>query len=248
MPSTSRRLRIRDRDDELCAAPPFVASIPRAVIATFTEGALYRRRAVVAGSRCFETMPLAPSLRACANITAPSPSRCSVYRMPAGVLASSFASLACAPQADPRISEARRLPPPSHRNPHASAIKAVIDGEAVWCDGNGLAIFDKLHSRTYAGEVILYAFDLLELHGEDWRPPPLEDRKARLARLLAKSPAGVGYTEHLKRRASRSTAIIPPVGPEALAAGRGGLWPTSKPIPFRKCRHPKKSKRLYSIN
>jgi ATP-dependent DNA ligase len=53
---------------------------------------------------------------------------------------------------------------------------AAIDGEAVWCDGEGLAIFDKLHSRAYDAEVILYAFDLLELDGEDWRPRPLEER------------------------------------------------------------------------
>jgi ATP-dependent DNA ligase len=30
----------------------------------------------------------------------------------------------------------------------------TIDGEAVWCDGDGLAIFDKLHSRAHDGEVI----------------------------------------------------------------------------------------------
>jgi ATP-dependent DNA ligase len=30
---------------------------------------------------------------------------------------------------------------------------AVIDGEAVWCDGDGLAVFDKLHSRACDGEV-----------------------------------------------------------------------------------------------
>ena len=47
---------------------------------------------------------------------------------------------------------------------------ATIDGEAVWCDGEGLAIFDKLHSRAHDGAVILYAFDLLELDGADWRP------------------------------------------------------------------------------
>jgi ATP-dependent DNA ligase len=75
------------------------------------------------------------------------------------------------------------------------ALQAVIDGEAVWCDGQGLAILDKVHSRAYDGEVILYAFDLLELHGEDWQPRPLEQRKARLAKLLAKAPAGVHYTE-----------------------------------------------------
>ena len=46
--------------------------------------------------------------------------------------------------------------------------------------------------------MILYAFDLLELHGEDWRPRPLEERKARLAKLLARAPAGIQYTEHLE--------------------------------------------------
>jgi ATP-dependent DNA ligase len=38
---------------------------------------------------------------------------------------------------------------------------ATIDGEAVWCDGEGLAIFEKLHSRACDGQAILYAFDLL---------------------------------------------------------------------------------------
>jgi hypothetical protein len=34
-------------------------------------------------------------------------------------------------------------------------------------------------------------------HGEDWRPPPLEERKAKLERLLAKASAGIQYSEHL---------------------------------------------------
>jgi hypothetical protein len=52
---------------------------------------------------------------------------------------------------NPRISKAvADLPPAS----------ATIDREAVWCDGEGLAIFDRLHSRVYDGEVSLYAFDL----------------------------------------------------------------------------------------
>jgi bifunctional non-homologous end joining protein LigD len=75
---------------------------------------------------------------------------------------------------------------------------ATIDGEAVWCDGDGLAIFDRLHSRTYDREVILYAFDLLELDGKDWRPRTLGERKDRLAELLASAPAGIRYSEHLE--------------------------------------------------
>jgi hypothetical protein len=73
-----------------------------------------------------------------------------------------------------------------------------IDGEAVWCDGDGLAIFEKLHSRAYDGEVSLYAFDLLELDGTDWRQRTLEERKHRLAELLATAPPGIQYSEHLE--------------------------------------------------
>jgi bifunctional non-homologous end joining protein LigD len=62
----------------------------------------------------------------------------------------------------------------------------------------GLAIFDKLHSRACDHQVFLYAFDLLELDGEDLRPRPLEARKANLAKLLAKATAGIQYSEHLE--------------------------------------------------
>jgi ATP-dependent DNA ligase len=74
----------------------------------------------------------------------------------------------------------------------------VIDGEAVWCDGGGLAIFDKLHSRAYDHQAFLYGFDLLELDGEDWRPRPLEARKAKLQKLLAQATTGIQYSEHLE--------------------------------------------------
>jgi ATP dependent DNA ligase domain len=69
----------------------------------------------------------------------------------------------------PRISAAvERLQPAS----------VTIDGEAVVCDDAGVAVFEKLYSCTHGGEAFLYAFDLLELDGEDWRPRPLEERKA----------------------------------------------------------------------
>jgi ATP-dependent DNA ligase len=40
------------------------------------------------------------------------------------------------------------------------------------------------------------AFDLLEFDGEDFRPLPLSERKARLARLLARKHTGVVLNEH----------------------------------------------------
>jgi ATP-dependent DNA ligase len=54
-----------------------------------------------------------------------------------------------------------------------------------------VAVFEKLHGRAYDDQVFLYAFDLLELDGEDWRPRPLAERKARLSKLIAKAPAGI---------------------------------------------------------
>jgi bifunctional non-homologous end joining protein LigD len=43
----------------------------------------------------------------------------------------------------------------------------TIDGEAVVCGPDGVAVFDALHRRGTVSEAVLYAFDLLELDGED---------------------------------------------------------------------------------
>jgi bifunctional non-homologous end joining protein LigD len=74
---------------------------------------------------------------------------------------------------------------------------ATIDGEAVVCDADGLSIFDHLHGRRHDDRALLYAFDLLELEGEDIRPQPLHARKARLEQLLAAARAGIHYNEHV---------------------------------------------------
>jgi bifunctional non-homologous end joining protein LigD len=95
---------------------------------------------------------------------------------------------------------------------------ATIDGEAVWCDDGGLAIFDKLHSRAHDHDVNLYAFDLLELDGKDWRPRAFGERKARLAKLLAKAPAGIQYTEHLEGDAAAIFAHACKLGAEGIVS------------------------------
>jgi bifunctional non-homologous end joining protein LigD len=77
------------------------------------------------------------------------------------------------------------------------AVSATIDGEGVWCDDAGIAVFDKLQSRTHDAEAFLYAFDLLELDGEDWRPRLLKARKAELQKVLAQAAAGIEFNEHL---------------------------------------------------
>jgi bifunctional non-homologous end joining protein LigD len=72
----------------------------------------------------------------------------------------------------------------------------LIDGEAVCCDEDGLAVFQKLRIRR-DNAVFLYAFDLLELDGVDLRREPIEVRKESLANLLhCKSEVGLQLNEH----------------------------------------------------
>jgi len=67
----------------------------------------------------------------------------------------------------------------------------TLDGEAVVCGANGVAMFDALHRCGRVTNAILQAFDLLELDGVDYRPLPLSRRKNRLARLLARVQVGL---------------------------------------------------------
>ena len=73
----------------------------------------------------------------------------------------------------------------------------LIDGEAVACDGDGMPVFDRLRYRRQDARVFLFAFDLLELNGQDLRREPLETRKATLASLLRGSLPGLRLNEHL---------------------------------------------------
>src|SRR5271170_4165777 len=50
------------------------------------------------------------------------------------------------------------------------AVSFTLDGEAVVCGADGVAVFDALHRHGKVREAMLYAFDLLELNGQDFRP------------------------------------------------------------------------------
>src|SRR5246127_4796312 len=54
----------------------------------------------------------------------------------------------------------------------------IIDGEAVACDDNGVTSFNRVRYRHHGESIFLYAFDLIELNGDDLRPDPLERRRA----------------------------------------------------------------------
>ena len=65
-----------------------------------------------------------------------------------------------------------------------AARACTIDGEAIACDGDGLADFELLGYRQRDDPVTLVAFDLIEIDGLDVRCEPIEERKAELTRLL----------------------------------------------------------------
>ena len=43
----------------------------------------------------------------------------------------------------------------------------IIDGEAVACGEDGIANFNRIRYRRHDASVFLYAFDLIELDGDD---------------------------------------------------------------------------------
>jgi bifunctional non-homologous end joining protein LigD len=74
----------------------------------------------------------------------------------------------------------------------------IIDGEAVACDDNGVASFDLIRHHRANERIFLYAFDLIELNGDDLPRDPLEVRKATLASIVAKASPGIRFNEHIE--------------------------------------------------
>jgi bifunctional non-homologous end joining protein LigD len=72
----------------------------------------------------------------------------------------------------------------------------TLDGEAVVCSSDGVAVFDALHRRGAVSEAALHAFDLLELNSKDQRPLPLCERRTKLECLLQGSTTGIAFNEH----------------------------------------------------
>jgi bifunctional non-homologous end joining protein LigD len=77
---------------------------------------------------------------------------------------------------------------------------ALIDGEAVVLDDNGRSNFQSLQNALKASPdaIDYYAFDLLELDGEDLTALPLRTRKAKLQKLLPKKSTRIRYSDHIE--------------------------------------------------
>ena len=107
----------------------------------------------------------------------------------------------------------------------------IIDGEAVACDDKGMPNFDRIRYRRHDASVFLYAFDLIELNGDDLRREPFEVRKATLASVLARATPGLRLNEHIE-------ADGPTVFTQACKMGLEGIVSKRKDSTYRSGRSP----------
>jgi len=78
------------------------------------------------------------------------------------------------------------------------ASTAVIDGEIVALDENGVQCFEQLQNHKRDCSIIYFAFDLVFLDGVSLTDVPLIERKARLKRIPPKSLTGrLRFTDHV---------------------------------------------------
>ncbi|TGR00259.1 DNA ligase D [Mesorhizobium sp. M4B.F.Ca.ET.190.01.1.1] len=130
----------------------------------------------------------------------------------------------------------------SHRFPsillETSKLKvgsALIDGEAVVVDANGRSNFQALQNalKGAPSTIDFYAFDLLQLDGEDLTRRPLLDRKEKLQAILpAKNPV-LRYSDHILGRgeellerfcAAGLEGVVSKLADSPYVAARGGNW------------------------
>ena len=107
----------------------------------------------------------------------------------------------------------------------------IIDGEAVACDDNGVTSFNRVRYRRHDESIFLYAFDLIELNGDDLRREPLEVHKAALRSALAKASPGIRFNEHIEGDG-------PTVFAHACKLGLEGIVSKRKDSPYRSGRSP----------
>ena len=77
----------------------------------------------------------------------------------------------------------------------------VLDGEGVICGRDGKSDFDRMRacfSRQGAPEAFLYAFDVLELDGQDLSSKPWAARRNSLVGLLDGAGDGIRLCEHIE--------------------------------------------------
>jgi DNA ligase D-like protein (predicted ligase) len=116
---------------------------------------------------------------------------------------------------------------------------AYLDGELCGVRPDGVTSFEMIQQASDGGggALVYFAFDLLQLNGVDVAGMTLLERKARLAKILKKPPAGVSHSEHeggdgeaFRRAACRHglEGVVSKRTDRRYMPGDRGLWVKSK--------------------
>lgn len=99
---------------------------------------------------------------------------------------------------------------------------ALLDGEAVVLDTNGKTNFQALQATLKDGRapMVYYAFDLLELNGDDLASLPQLERKTRLAKVVGKSQGVIRYSQHILGQGEKLLAEFCKAGLEGVVSKR----------------------------
>jgi bifunctional non-homologous end joining protein LigD len=99
---------------------------------------------------------------------------------------------------------------------------ALLDGEVVVLDARGVSSFQLLQQLGASRRGLTYfAFDLLELDGEDLTRLPLVERKTRLKKLLGARAGRLRYTTHFDAPGDEVFAKACALGAEGIVSKRG---------------------------
>lgn len=114
-----------------------------------------------------------------------------------------------------------RFPQLKHIAESIKAGEAVLDGEIVALDENGLPRFEALRSRRVNASVVFYAFDILYLDGFNVTGCPLIDRKALLKSILPTDNTGrIRFTDHIDEKGERFFEKLEALKLEGMVAKR----------------------------
>jgi bifunctional non-homologous end joining protein LigD len=115
----------------------------------------------------------------------------------------------------------------------------ILDGEAVCCDEDGMPSFDRIRYRRHDATVFLYAFDLIELSGDDLRREPLQTRKATLKSVLAKAGPGLRLNEHIEADGRTVFAHACKMGLEGIVSKhKASTYRSGRSPDWLKCKNP----------
>jgi bifunctional non-homologous end joining protein LigD len=113
---------------------------------------------------------------------------------------------------------------------------AIIDGEAVVRNGEGVSRFHLLQAELKQGtaaRIDMMAFDLLHLNGRDVTVLPLTERKALLRQLLAIEPLPHGHLHYVDHMTGNGRNVLD----RACVMGLEGIVSKRADRPYRSGRH-----------